>query len=368
MKNTTLALALLVLGGVTTTAASAQQQQQTQQSQASNNSSQAAGDNSQYSGVSNPPNTVIMANESMSEPTQQQIEQSQQPIFRAPKPSPATPMKQNMPANASTYMNPTPGLNQGQGYAGSGPAQNGAPNSVQDQNPSKWNNTDYGVITRIEPASETNPPIPCCTRLLTRQNSAYGVLNTIPYSNNMLNAGTSIPVELLQTISSNSTPMGTVFHAAITANIYRGGEVIIPAGAQLVGVVTSVHAGHRLIERASVRLTPQYILMPDGTSYQLDAQVVHSAAAHTNTDQEGVIHSAIHWTKDSVEYGVGAGAGALAGAQIAGPEGALVGSLIGAGAITTHLLVNQPSQVVLPRDTQLVFSLMEPMPLTATRN
>lgn len=367
MKNTTLALALLVLGGVSTTAACAQQQQQqTQQSQSSSDNTQSSGDNSQYSGVSNPPDTAIMANESMTEPTQQQVEQSQQPIF---KPSPDTPVRQSVPANASTYMNPTPGLNQNRGYAPNAKAQaNSAPSAAQDQYSSKWNNTDYGVITRIEPASETNPPIPCCTRLLTRQNSAYGVLNTIPYSDNRLNAGTNIPVELLQTITSSSTPLGTVFHAAITANIYRGGEVIIPAGAQLVGVVTSVHAGHRLVERASVRLTPQYILMPDGTNYQLDAQVVHSSADHTNTDQEGVIHSAIHWAKDSVEYGVGAGAGALAGAQLAGPEGALVGSLIGAGAITTHLLINQPSAVVLPRDTQLVFSLMEPMDLTAAKN
>lgn len=364
MKKNTRSITLLVLLALGASLAYAQQQTQTQVKQ-----NQSSGDSSQYSGVSNPPDTIIMANESMAEPTQQQVQQSQQPIFHDPKPSPSIPATGSSAVGQSSYMNPTPGYHpQASPSYNAGQSDAGQNSAEQEPYNSKWNNTDYGVMTQITPTPASAPPIPCCTQLLTRQNSGYGIANTVAEPTNELNPGTNIPVELLQPISSDNTRLGTSFRAVITANIDRDGEVIIPAGSQMVGVVTNVHPGHRLVERAALRLTPQYILMPDGTSYQLDAQVVHSAAPFTKTNEEGVIRTSVHWAKNSVEYGVGAGSGALAGAALAGPEGALIGTLVGAGAITAHLLINRPTAVVLPIHTLLVFNLMQPMALNVKRN
>jgi hypothetical protein len=69
-----------------------------------------------------------------------------------------------------------------------------------------------------------------------------------------------------------------------------------------------------------------------------------------------------------VEYGIGAGGGAIAGAELAGPAGALAGTLVGASVVTTHLLVQHPEAVVIPAGSQIVFSLTEPLDMIPTRN
>jgi hypothetical protein len=59
------------------------------------------------------------------------------------------------------------------------------------------------------------------------------------------------------------------------------------------------------------------------------------------------------------------GGGAITGAVIGGPVGALTGSLIGAGAVTAHLLISHP-QATLEPGTVLIFSLSQPLLLEAT--
>jgi hypothetical protein len=46
--------------------------------------------------------------------------------------------------------------------------------------------------------------------------------------------------------------------------------------------------------------------------------------------------------RNSIEYGAVAGGGAVIGAILGGPPGMLAGGLIGAGVVTTHLLVSHP--------------------------
>ena len=66
--------------------------------------------------------------------------------------------------------------------------------------------------------------------------------------------------------------------------------------------------------------------------------------------------------RDSIEYGGGVGAGVVAGAAIAGPVGALTGSIVGAGLVTVHLLVSHP-QAHLEEGTVLLFTLTQPLHL-----
>ena len=66
--------------------------------------------------------------------------------------------------------------------------------------------------------------------------------------------------------------------------------------------------------------------------------------------------------KASLEYGGAVGAGAVTGAIIAGPGGALAGTILGAGVITAHLLINHP-QARLESGTYLLFTLNEPLNL-----
>jgi hypothetical protein len=190
------------------------------------------------------------------------------------------------------------------------------------------------------------------------------IVGVVPSNPNELASGTNIRVRLSQDLSSAETLRGQSFRAIVDHDIYKEGRIIIPVGAEMRGRVVQVSQGHHIGPKATLRLRPETILLPDGTTYRVYAAAVQSKAPGTRTDQEGAIQAAPHYKKDALEYGAGAGAGATAGAIIAGPVGAGVGSLVGAGAVTAHMIMGNPEAANLPRGSILVFSLTEPMELT----
>lgn len=61
-------------------------------------------------------------------------------------------------------------------------------------------------------------------------------------------------------------------------------------------------------------------------------------------------------------YGSVVGVGMIAGGVLGGPAGLVAGSLIGAGAVTVHLMMDHP-QATLEQGSVLVFSLTQPLHL-----
>ena len=169
-------------------------------------------------------------------------------------------------------------------------------------------------------------------------------------------------------LSTTTTQSGAPFHAQVAANVYKDGRVVIPIGSELRGRVVGVSQGHRFGRAATLRLRPDAVLLPDGSSYHLFAQLVHTDAREARTDSEGGVEPRSHAVKTMVEYGAGTGGGAVAGAMIAGPPGALGGALVGAGIVTAHLLLQHPRQARLEQGTEVTFSLSEPMDLVPSRN
>jgi hypothetical protein len=222
-------------------------------------------------------------------------------------------------------------------------------------------NPDYGIVAS-EPGSTTAS--------LTKRpwNPDDDIVNVVPSDPNALAEGTNIRVRLSENLSTTETRPGQTFRAAVTQDVYKDGRVIIPAGAEMRGRVVQVSQGHHLGPHASIRLRPEMVMLPDGTAYHLYAEAVQSMAPHTRTNDEGGIVASPHYKKDAIEYGAAAGAGAIAGGEIAGPVGAGVGSLVGASAVTAHMLMTRPAAADLPRGSMLVFSLTEPMALTPTKN
>jgi type IV secretory pathway VirB10-like protein len=341
-----------------------QQSQQNQQSQQTQQSQQSQNQDDQSTGVSHPPpDSTIQATEMPPNPA---------PPSKPSPAIPATSANASAPAGAQGVAAPANPPRTGRGAQGAGSAQAANPddgivtsvpaaNAGDTGNDNDDNNPDYGIVTSAPPANAgaTTPD---------GWNADNAIVNSVPVDPNALAEGTNITVQLKQDLSTNSTEAGSTFIADVTQNVYNGSQLVIPAGSEMRGRVVHVSHGHHLINRATIMLRPDMIVLPDGTAYHLYATAVESFAPGTDVNDEGGIVASHHYVKDAVEYGAGAGAGAAAGGAIGGPVGAGTGAVVGTGLVGTHMLMQPPQSADLPKGSMLIFSLTEPMPLTPTTN
>jgi len=179
-------------------------------------------------------------------------------------------------------------------------------------------------------------------------------------------SGTMIRVRLLDRLSTAETERGTKFRTRVASDVLQDGQVLIPAGAEIDGKVSSVSSGHAG-GHGSMRLEPETVILPDGSRYRLFAETTGAPGSRAHVGEEGAILPNSRLKRDGVEYGGAVGAGVVTGAIVAGPAGALTGGLIGAGLVTAHLLISHP-QATLETGTTLLFTLTERLNLVASNS
>lgn len=193
------------------------------------------------------------------------------------------------------------------------------------------------------------------------------IVTTVPSRPNELPEGTLLKVRLDQQLSTTTTQPGAEFSAHVVEDVTKDGRVVVPNGATVTGRVLSVKEGHHFGSAASIRLRPDEIDLPDGTRYFLHAEVYDiNPHSGSKTDSEGDVVSQTHGKRTVAEGALSASAGLTAGAMIAGVPGALIGAAAGAGVVTAHWLFSD-HQAVLPKDSEVVFGLTEPMSLVPLR-
>jgi hypothetical protein len=219
---------------------------------------------------------------------------------------------------------------------------------------------DGGIVT-----VEQTAPAPDQPALKTRHFAADpdgDIVHPQPPRPGELGEGTTIRVELLDQLSTVSSERGEAFRSRVNADVLQGDKVLIPAGTEIDGRVTEVSSGHPG-GHGSMRLRPETMILPNGTRYQLHADLSGTPGSRTKVDSEGAVLPDSRLKRDGIEYGGAVGAGATTGAIVGGPAGALTGGLIGAGVVTAHLLVSHP-QATLEPGTTLEFTLSEPLQIT----
>jgi hypothetical protein len=223
-------------------------------------------------------------------------------------------------------------------------------------NPVENSSDPDGGIVQVEQSAPT-PVQPELTARGTTVDPDGDIVHPQPLRPGELGEGTTIRVELLDRLSTTSSERGEAFRCRVASDVLQGGQVLIPAGAEIDGRVAEVSSGHAG-GRGSMRLQPETVILANGSRYMLHADVTGTPGSRTRVGGEGTILPASRLKRDGIEYGGAVGGGAITGALVAGPAGALTGSLIGAGAVTAHLLINHP-QATLEPGTVLIFSLSE---------
>ena len=313
-------------------------------------SAQQASPSTPYEGTSNPPadNTIETSVQAQPQPKPR----AGKPLEAQPAPAPPS-TQENPPQNVQQNSQPT--------YAPSQPTPANSEGNYRE--PESSDGTDAGIVqVAPEPAasSEVRPA-------LSTRNTADpdgDIVHPGPLPPGVLAEGARIRVRLLTRLSTSDSEKGDVFRSRVASDVLQNGQVLIPAGAEIEGRVVDVSSG-RTGGHGSMRLRPETVTLPDGTKYRIDAQVSGTPGAHARMGEEGVVRADSRLKKDGIEYGGAVGAGAVTGAVLGGPVGALAGTIIGAGAVTVHLLVDHP-QATLEPGTTLLFTLTEPLNLVAT--
>jgi hypothetical protein len=184
-----------------------------------------------------------------------------------------------------------------------------------------------------------------------------GIVTDVHVASNQLAPATTLRAQLDQNISTKETIAGTRFTATLTADVGHDGRVLLPAGTVVHGRITQIHGGRRISGNAAIRLQPDYVVLPDGTTYKLHAEVTdldHFQDSHVNS--EGTIVANGHPKATAAALGLTTGSAVIAGAMIGGGVGAVVGLGVGAGI---GAVWRRDRQEALPRGTEIAFTLNE---------
>ncbi len=159
--------------------------------------------------------------------------------------------------------------------------------------------------------------------------------------------GTSIPVRITESLSSQTAQNGQPFNGVVTREIVRNGFVVIPAGSAVSGRVVDAKDAGRFKGHSAL-------------SIQLTAVRRHGSLINISTDAYSV-EGKNRGKNTAVKVGGGAAIGAVLGGIFGGGKGAGIGALAGGGGGAAVQGFTHGQQVSIPSETVISFTLASPI-------
>jgi len=170
-------------------------------------------------------------------------------------------------------------------------------------------------------------------------------------SRSTIPVGQEIDVRLQTELTSDTAQVEDRFEATTGADLYRGNEVLIPAGSVMRGVVSSVNRASRTDRKGSLTVAFDQVTV-NGRSYPMRGTVTQALESEGMKGEIGRI-------------GAGSAVGAIIGGILGGGKGALLGVLIGGGGT---IAATEGKDVHLPPGTVLRVRMDTPPEIrTSTR-
>jgi hypothetical protein len=162
-----------------------------------------------------------------------------------------------------------------------------------------------------------------------------------------LPAGTTLPIVLDTSVGSDTSRVEQPVRAHLARPVIVHGEQVLPAGAEVSGVVTDAVRSGKVKGVAHVGMRFD-TLAHGGESYRIHTTTIGRAAPSSKK-------------KDALEIGAPAVGGAIIGALVGGKKGAAVGTVAGGGAGTAVVLSTRGKEVHVPKGSALTLRLAEPV-------
>ena len=165
-------------------------------------------------------------------------------------------------------------------------------------------------------------------------------------------SGTSLPVRLVDAISSATAQTGDTFHATLDSPVAIDGDVVIPAHYDVEGHIIAAQSSGKFAGQALLELQLDRIKVGDRWyNVQTDHFKQQTGSRGKNTAEK---------------VGGGAIAGAILGGIFGGGKGAAIGSVAGAGAGGGVQAASKKPDIKLSSERILTFALQAPVTIVPT--
>ncbi len=159
-------------------------------------------------------------------------------------------------------------------------------------------------------------------------------------------AGSEVDVRLVTALSSETAQVEDRVEATTMIDLYRGNDMLIPAGSVLTGWVTSADRASRTDRKGEMTVEFNRISI-NGRTFDTRAYVTQALESEGLKGEAGRI-------------GAGSAVGAIIGGILGGVKGAIAGVLIGGGGV---IAATEGSDVHLPEGTVLRVRFDRAVPL-----
>jgi len=160
-------------------------------------------------------------------------------------------------------------------------------------------------------------------------------------------AGTTLRLDLRTALASDTSKVEDAVKATLRQAVSIDGDVVLPVGTELQGVVTNVERPGRVKGRAQISYRFNTLSTASDTYKVKTAAVGHQGEATKS--------------EDATKIGVGAGAGAVIGGILGGGDGAAKGAAIGGAAGTGAVLATRGKELKLAPGTNIATTLTAPL-------
>ncbi|MFL6293653.1 MAG: hypothetical protein ACJ759_22395 [Thermoanaerobaculia bacterium] len=159
-------------------------------------------------------------------------------------------------------------------------------------------------------------------------------------------AGTVLEVEFLESVSSQTAEPGDIFRVRVASDVSSDGAVGIPAGSEIVGVVTEAVPLRKVGGQAKLGLKFTDLVLPSGKTVPIQASFASQGRSETR--------------KDAATIGGAAAGGAILGRVLSRKDrsrGAVIGAIIGAAAGAAIASKTPGEEVTIERGTKVDLKL-----------
>ena len=173
-----------------------------------------------------------------------------------------------------------------------------------------------------------------------------------------LAAGTRLTGATTAEIRSNKNKVGDTVTATIANDVKdNAGNVVIPAGSEIVLKVTAIHESENKSDKTGTLTLQPTAVSINGQSYPLSAKI-DSVGTQLAGRKTGA--------GDIAKVGAGAGIGAVVGRVLGGStKGAVIGGVIGGAVGAQRAVETKDRDVVVPQGTSVTLVLEQPFKKTS---